>query len=267
MKCVSVHLNSKTTIEKLSKDLILLGCEILYTEEDSENKIIYAKVKDDFDMSLYHPGIKEIFFYQLPEINWVEQYENHGLNYFDGFVHADLKEFGCINPLYNPIKIEPGSGFGDLSHATTTLTLKLMNGHLLKKNVLDIGSGSGILSFGAVSMGAKNVFGIDVDEGAICHSKSNISLNNMENLVHFGLPSEYKLKQNEELIILMNMIHQEQVEAWKSLKIIHQTTGSCFTSGILKTGKKDYLKWTTSLGWKLISTLEDCGWLAFHFTR
>ncbi|HRD56062.1 MAG TPA: 50S ribosomal protein L11 methyltransferase [Parachlamydiaceae bacterium] len=267
MKCVSVQLHPKANIEEASKELELLGGEVLYSEEENSHITIYLKIEQDFDLKVKSPHIKSILPYKLPEINWEEQYENHGLNYFDGLVHADLKDFGCLNPLYNPIKIQPGPGFGDLSHPTTTLTIKLMNGHLSNSQVLDIGSGSGILSFAAISMGATSVFGIDIDEDAISHSKLNSRLNQMEEEASFGLPQEFTAPQNQKLTILMNMIQKEQKEAWESLKSIHKIPGECFTSGILKSGKKEYLKWTKSLGWKLLSTLESDGWLAFHFTR
>lgn len=270
MKLMSIHINQKADLNTVWIELENLHCEILYSSEsDDGNKIIYAKIPDSFDLENYkNPNVVSITPYTLPEIDWTEQYKNHGLNFYDGLVHVDLYDFGFKNPLFNPIKIEPGPGFGDLSHPTTKMMIRLMSLYGSEKNVIDIGSGSGILSFVAVSSRATSIFGIDIDEEAIIHARKNSQLNGMENQVSFGFAKDYKIEQkNSSLLILMNMIQSEQMEALESLKEILKNPGTSLTSGILKKDRERYLTWTKSLNWTLLSELEEEGWLSFHFLR
>ena len=66
------------------------------------------------------------------------------------------------------IKIDPGAAFGTGSHPSTYLCLEKMENILFSdKKVLDIGSGSGILSVAARLLGAKEVFAVDNDYLAI----------------------------------------------------------------------------------------------------
>ena len=76
------------------------------------------------------------------------------------------------------IKIDPGAAFGTGSHPSTYLCLEKMENILLSdKKVLDIGSGSGILSIAAKLLGAKEVCAIDNDYLAINSTNSNFQLN------------------------------------------------------------------------------------------
>ena len=76
------------------------------------------------------------------------------------------------------IKIDPGAAFGTGSHPSTYLCLeKMENIFFSEKKILDIGSGSGILSVAARVLGAKKVCAVDNDYLAINSTKSNFQLN------------------------------------------------------------------------------------------
>ncbi len=94
---------------------------------------------------------------------WTQQWELFAPNFKNGKAHIETPG--------GTIRLFPGPGFGDFSHPTTRLTLHLMRPYVKNESVIDIGCGSGILSFGAAAMGAKSVYGYDIDEEAVAHAK------------------------------------------------------------------------------------------------
>lgn len=259
MSSVCFHIKPESSLEEAWEELSAAGFELLYSSEDANgNKEIYACV-DHEPLVGQFIHISNAIPADLDFIDWESQWALHGADYRAGYVHADLGSFG-------EIRLRPGPGFGDLSHATTKLILQMMSGHIKGKNVLDIGSGSGILSLAAVAMGAKSVWGIDIDPQAIRHSQENLQVNGMEGKAHFGFADDYtNAKIQGPVIALINMIESEQIEALSSLKRIEPS--EVFASGILQEDRERYLQFTASQHWELVEEQALDGWLGFHFTK
>ena len=81
--------------------------------------------------------------------------------------------------LHLPFRLKPGGGFGDLSHPTTRLMLRMLAQIVAKQDVIDIGCGSGILSLAAAALGSPKVYGIDIEQEAVEHSRNNAIFNNL----------------------------------------------------------------------------------------
>lgn len=191
-------------------------------------------------------------------INWHDQWKDHAHGFKDGKAHICFKDLGIKHE--GQILLEPGPGFGDLSHPTTWLVLSMMYPHVAGKNVLDVGCGSGILSVAAAHFGAKSVFGIDIEDDAIIHARKNSALNNFSSLCTFA-----KSPLHGADILLMNMIRSEQLTAYNSLPSVCKQFKSAFTSGILKEDLAKYLKQTAEWGWKCIDERHKKGWMGFQF--
>ncbi|NLW34471.1 50S ribosomal protein L11 methyltransferase [Syntrophorhabdus aromaticivorans] len=81
------------------------------------------------------------------------------------------------------IVIEPGMAFGTGRHESTRIMLKLMNHiDLRDKNVLDLGTGSGILALYAHLLGARKITAVDNDIDAVLNMKKNLTLNEARNV-------------------------------------------------------------------------------------
>lgn len=183
-------------------------------------------------------------------INWTAQWESFAPNFYDGVAHIDLSPHGTL-------LLEPGEGFGDLSHPTTKLTLDLLRPLVTNEVVIDIGCGSGILSLAALILGAKKVYGIDIDPGALQHASFNAQRNSLEKKAIFS----QKWVSCLSPIILMNMIFSEQRVAFPR--------GAAFkrliTSGILVSEEETYLDWAQQMGWELVDKKREENWMGFIF--
>ncbi len=88
------------------------------------------------------------------------------------------------------IKIDPSMAFGTGTHPTTQLCLALLEKHVQPgKAVIDIGCGSGILSIGALKLGASQAICVDIDSAAIRSTLENGAANDVAEKIEAGVGS------------------------------------------------------------------------------
>ncbi|WP_019678568.1 50S ribosomal protein L11 methyltransferase [Ruminococcus flavefaciens] len=78
------------------------------------------------------------------------------------------------------LEIDPASSFGTGKHHTTRLCLEVLEKYLKKGDkLLDMGCGSGILSIGAMLLGAGSAVAVDIEENAAVTARENAVKNNI----------------------------------------------------------------------------------------
>jgi ribosomal protein L11 methyltransferase len=78
-----------------------------------------------------------------------------------------------------PVVIDPGRAFGTGAHATTRLTLELLQ-KTEPGSLLDVGCGSGVLSIAAAHLGFRPIVAIDIDDDAVDITLANARVNGVE---------------------------------------------------------------------------------------
>ncbi len=163
------------------------------------------------------------------------------------------------------IKIDPGAAFGTGSHPSTYLCLEKMENILFSdKKVLDIGSGSGILSVAARLLGAKEVCAVDNDYLAINSTKSNFQLNfgNLNKLnTYLGSFNEVIVKNQLEQFdfVLCNILAEVIKRMIPNIYKCLRNNGVVIFSGILNSQKDEIIKILIQYDLKLldVSTRKD----------
>ncbi len=200
-KEISLTIN-KSAVESLSNFLYEYGAEGITVTNDeqfieSENTILKAYFLEDNISSdslveaLNHQlknNIKNISINQLKEEDWANDWKK----YFEVF---KVGQYLVIKPVWQNysakkndivIDFDPGSFFGSTPHPSTKLCLEEIEKIALtvvnkdNYNILDLGSGSGILSLVLYQLGFKKITAIDIDPVAIRNSKDNFDLNKMD---------------------------------------------------------------------------------------
>lgn len=93
------------------------------------------------------------------------------------------------------IELDPGMAFGTGTHPTTSLCLRTLQSVIKGgEEVIDVGTGSGILAIGAVKLGAKHVLALDLDPVAVSSARENTRLN--------GLEERITIKESDLLSVL-----------------------------------------------------------------
>jgi ribosomal protein L11 methyltransferase len=123
-------------------------------------------------------GSLEISSALLPETNWEESWKD---NYPPQCVGEKLIVVPCWNPEAGdriPVILDPGLTFGTGAHPSTQMCMEFMEQIVQPgMEVIDLGSGSGILSIAALRLGAKTAVGVDIDPKAEDIARENAAYN------------------------------------------------------------------------------------------
>ena len=156
-----------------------------YLEEDEDKESLLEAVKNELeDMRAYvEVGEGTIEESQTEDVDWV----NNWKKYFHQFYVDDI----LIVPSWEEIKeedkdkmilhIDPGTAFGTGMHETTQLVIRQLKKFVKPgMEILDVGTGSGILGIVALKLGAGHVVGTDLDPCAVPAVSENKEANQIE---------------------------------------------------------------------------------------
>ncbi len=155
-------------------------------------------------------------------------------------VNSDLlirAQFHQSNSAFkHQIIITPKMSFGTGHHDTTWLMCyHLLKSNVQNKNVIDIGSGTGILAILAHKLKASHIVGIDIDEWSIENAKENAQLNNTSNITFKLETIETHIQQNTSFdVALANINKNTLLKEKQHYYNILKNEGLLFISGFFK---------------------------------
>ena len=148
----------------------------------AQEEAILASVKEELDALRMFCDIGEgsIVVDETEDVDWI----NNWKQYFKQFYVDDI----LIIPSWEEVKeedkdkmiihIDPGTAFGTGMHETTQLCIRQLKKYVTPETeLLDVGTGSGILSIIALKMGAKHAIGTDLDPCAVPAVEENKEVN------------------------------------------------------------------------------------------
>ena len=156
-----------------------------YLEEDTETAPVLERVRAVLEEVRGYMDIGEgtITESQTEDKDWI----NNWKEYFHQFYVDDI----LIVPSWEEVKeedkdkmilhIDPGTAFGTGMHETTQLVIRQLKKFVTKDTqMLDVGTGSGILGIVALKLGAAHVVGTDLDPCAIPAVADNKEANDIK---------------------------------------------------------------------------------------
>lgn len=181
-----------------------------------------------------------------------------------------LEEAKVFNPTHL-IVIDPKMSFGTGHHETTRLCLKMLEGiDCNGKNILDLGSGTGILAMYAMMLGGSHAVAIDTDEWAYHNSKENIERNGYSpDKIEIRLGDlTSATKPDDKFDLLIANIHRNVLLAIESEIATHQESGgTLLLSGILEWDKEEIVTAYDKAGYTLKRTMQENEWIGLELTH
>jgi ribosomal protein L11 methyltransferase len=134
------------------------------------------------------------------------------------------------------ILMDPGMAFGTGLHPTTRLCLMALERYLHPGDrILDVGTGSGILTIAAVKLGASHVTALDIEETAVKTAKQNVALNKVSGHVELytGTLKDLTKKVEPARLIVVNILAYTIIKMLPELKEKLRPGGFLIAGGIL----------------------------------
>lgn len=255
-----------------------------YLQENSKHGVVVKENEDYMEITAYYPA-DDSFSKSLRDLKeWVKDLKKFGLetgkvkyclqltaeedwatSWQSFFKPLYLGDRFLICPGWEDcddderiiIKIDPGMAFGVGSHETTELSIQLLEKYISTQTVkmLDIGTGTGILSIVAAHLGVDNILGIDIDRAAVKAARENIVINNVSDNVTViqgdlteGISGRFPL-------IIANLLPDIIERLLKTVVSLMEREGLLILSGIIDTKKDKIINLARGEG---LSVIEQC---------
>lgn len=188
-----------------------------YLEEEEEKETIVANVKRELeDLRMFLDiGEGTIEESQTEDKDWI----NNWKQFFSQFYVDDI----LIIPSWEDVKVEdqdrmvlhidPGTAFGTGKHETTQLCIRQLKKYVTEETeLLDVGTGSGILGIIALKLGARHVVGTDLDPCAVPAVAENLENNGLGTGACTDITDAEELKNPKFELLIGNIIDDKAVQ-------------------------------------------------------
>lgn len=211
------------------------------------------------DISIVHKIIEESDW----ENEWKKYF--HSFRVSDTFVIVPSWEMEDYNYEESDrlIKLDPGMAFGTGDHPTTSMCLKFIEGIVKPEHkIIDVGTGSGILSIASHLMGARSIKATDIDQLSIKVAHDNFSINNCQKDIILETADLLKDELGRYDIVIANILAHIIEEMISDAYDILNTNGHFIASGIIVEKRDEVVNKMSETGFIIKDILEDGGWVS-----
>ncbi len=164
-----------------------------------------------------------------------------------------------------PIYIDPGMAFGTGTHQTTQLCAELIYQTLHTRDarsLIDVGTGTAILSMLARNLGVKSVLGTEIDAESVVTANENLKINKIDGVI----VREINLNKIDEYfdVVVANIIDGVLLDLKSDLLRILNSKGRMILSGILEERDTQFIaEFLKDTNLKVIQRIHQDEWVAY----
>lgn len=162
------------------------------------------------------------------------------------------------------IELDPGMAFGTGTHPTTVMCIQALEKIVRSGDtVIDVGTGSGVLSIAAAKLGAQRVFAYDLDEVATTAAQQNIKLNNVQHLVTIMQNNLLENVQETAQVVVANILAEVVIRLADQATVHVEPDGYFITSGIIQQKKQEVKTALENAGFVVVEEIMMEEWITF----
>jgi ribosomal protein L11 methyltransferase len=166
------------------------------------------------------------------------------------------------------VEIDPGMAFGTGNHPTTQLCLlalqRLVQGG---EKMLDVGTGSGILTIAAIKLGVAEVVATEIDAVAVEAARENMLRNGIDGVVSVLQAETPDGLMRDADIAVANITADPIMRLAPSIATCMRPGGTLLISGVIDQRADEVLGCLARHGFEIVGIDRDDGWVAVVLTR
>ncbi|MCO7175674.1 50S ribosomal protein L11 methyltransferase [Sporolactobacillus kofuensis] len=162
------------------------------------------------------------------------------------------------------IELDPGMAFGTGTHPTTVLCIEALEDYLPNHaDVLDVGTGTGVLSIAAAKLGAHHVLAVDLDSVAVQSATINVKLNKVQDIVSVRQNNLSDNITGTYDVVVANLLAELVIRLSEGgVADCIKKDGLLIASGIIKPKKELVAQALTQSGLQIIDERVSGDWVA-----
>jgi len=223
---------------------------------------------------LFPDGHKPTFkIEEIASVDWGEEWKKyfHPLRVGKKFIIKPTWEAYLPTEGEVVIEIDPGMAFGTGQHHSTAMCLEALEDLFIRapgapREVLDVGTGTGILGIAAAKLGANKVVGLDIDENAVAIAIENAALNRVAERLAITNSDVFTLPGTFDLI-MANLTAKLLTELHRCLTSLLAPGGSLIISGILDWQGPEIEACFSHPPLRLLRSIKGEEWLCYVFQK
>jgi ribosomal protein L11 methyltransferase len=167
------------------------------------------------------------------------------------------------------IELDPGMAFGTGTHPTTVMCIQALERSVRPGDrVIDVGTGSGVLSIAAAMLGAEDVRAYDLDEVAVTSARLNIKLNKVSDKVTISQNNLLDgVEENTADVVVANILAEVILRFTDDVARVVKPGGIFIASGIIQQKKDQVKEGLVQSGFEITETILMEDWVAIIAKR
>ena len=216
-------------------------------------------------------GLNKVSISEVNEEEWATAWKKyyHPVKISERFtIVPTWEEYTPVSSDELIIELDPGMAFGTGTHPTTVMCIQALERTVKHGDyVVDVGTGSGVLSIAAAMLEAEKVTALDLDEVAVQSAKINVKLNKVHEKVDVFHNNLLDGVEEQADVVVANILAEVIMRFTNDVASAVKQGGYFIASGIIQQKKQDVKDKISEAGFDIIEVMQMEDWVAIIAKR